>query len=433
MITNKTKNYKPRIVEAQIKEALNAFGAVLIRGPKWCGKTTISEYFANSAIYLDDDMKSEEYDLIAKNDPSRFLEGERPHLLDEWQLYPVIWDAVRRSVDRDEIGKSIYILTGSFSPKPGATKHTGSMRISSVDMETMTLFESEESSGEVSFLSLFEENEQIKGTSKITKDGLTRAMVRGGYPAGVLSAGQNASIYGKEALKSLISVEMSEALNEKTDEGITRTMLRSLARNISAPVRNGTIMEDMSEAGFPVAESTFYKYFDALKRLFVIREVPSWNPNIRSATSIRSSTKKIFNECALACAILNLGEGALSRDYKTRGLMFECLCGKELSVYAQKYGGTLNYYRDRYGLECDYVIHLEDGRYGLFECKCGEGFIEEGAKHLNRLERNILDHIEENPTTTLEKPACKVLITDATYALRREDGVIILPIACLRD
>ena len=432
MRATKKEDYIFRILDDKVKEQLDAFGAVLIRGPKWCGKTTTGEFFTKSAIYLDDIEHHEEYESISKNNPSLFLEGEKPRLLDEWQTFPIVWDGVRRYIDKNPFDPSLFILTGSYSPKIGKTIHTGSMRISIIDMETMSLYETKESTGEVSLIDLFDKNKEFNGESKLSKEDLNRIMVRGGWPIAVIRNPQNSSIYGRQAFQSLISTELTEALGYQANTNIARTLVKSLARNISTPVKNKTILEDMIESGNPLAESTFYEYLDALRRLFVIREVPAWNPNIRSATSIRSLPKKCFYETALACAALSVNEQALSTDFKTRGLLFETLCARDLSVYASKYDGTLNYYRDRLGLECDYVIHLEDGRYGLFECKCGDGYIEEGAKNLNKLEKIILEHIKENPTTIMKPPSCKVILTDTQYVIKRKDGVIIVPLACLK-
>ena len=382
MITNKTKDYKKRVIDEKIQEQLGAFGAVHIRGPKWCGKTTTAEYFANSAIYLDDPDHAEEYDAISKNNINLFLEGENPHLIDEWQTYVSTWDAVRRYCDKNGDKTSLFLLTGSFSPKQGATKHTGSMRISIIDMETMSLFESGESSGQISFISLFDKKTKIQGVSKLNKEDVTKAIVRGGWPIAVIRNNENPLLYGKQALKSLCSTEMKEVTGMNVDPNSVLTLVKSLARNITIPVKNETIIADMSESGNPISEASFYIYMNALKRLFVLREVPAWNPNIRSSTSIRSLPKKEFYETSIACAALNLGVDALSKDFITRGYLFESMCGRDLSAYASKYDGVLNYYRDRFKLECDFVVHLPDGRYGLFECKCGDGFIEEGASNL---------------------------------------------------
>lgn len=432
MITNKTKDYKKRVIDEKIQEQLGAFGAVHIRGPKWCGKTTTAEYFANSAIYLDDPDHAEEYDAISKNNINLFLEGDNPHLIDEWQTYVSTWDAVRRYCDKNGDKTSLFLLTGSFSPKQGATKHTGSMRISTIDMETMSLFESGESSGEISFISLFDKKTIIQGVSKLNKEGVTKAIVRGGWPIAVIRNNENPLLYGKQALKSLCSTEMKEATGMNIDPYSVLTLVKSLARNITIPVKNETIIADMSESGNPISEASFYIYMNALKRLFVIREVPAWNPNIRSSTSIRSLPKKEFYETSIACAALNLGVDALSKDFITRGYLFESMCGRDLSAYTSKYDGVLNYYRDRFKLECDFVIHLPDGRYGLFECKCGDGFIEEGASNLNKLEGLIKQHLKDNPNVHMELPSCKVVLTDTQFAYRRDDGVIVLPLACLK-
>ena len=430
--TEKTKDYRPRVLDERVSEQLDAFGAVLIRGPKWSGKTTTSEHFANSAIYLDDYDRQNEYEMIARSDVGAFLEGEKPHLIDEWQAYPATWDAVRRFCDHSPDKTSLFILTGSYSPKQGNTKHTGTMRISTIDMETMSLFESGESSGDVSFISLFDPGAKISGRAKLSKSGITHAIVRGGWPVAVLNEKSNPLLYGKQALRGICSTDLKEATGMEVDPGTALALVRSLARNITIPVKNETIISDMAESGHPVAGSTFYLYMNGLKRLFVLREVPAWNPNVRSATSIRSLPKREFFEPSIACAALNLGEEALSKDYITRGYLFESLCGRDLSVYASKYDGELNYYRDRFKLECDFVIHLPDGRYGLFECKCGDGFIEAGAAHLNRLEALIQRHRNDNPNVRIGMPSCKVVLTDGNLAFRREDGVIILPLSCLR-
>ncbi len=433
MKTNKTKEYRNRIIETKLQEQLDAFGAVLLRGPKWCGKTTTAEHFSHSAIYLDDVSNEEQFNLISKNDPNYFLEGENPRLIDEWQTYPAVWDAARRYIDRNPQKSSLFIFTGSFSPKEGKTKHTGSMRISTLDMETMSLSESGESSNQISFIDLFDTSTKINGISKLNRDGITNVIVRGGWPVAVIRKNKDNSIYGKQALDSLCSTEFNEAVGMNINPLAVRTLIKSLARNISTPVSNKTILSDIRDSGHPISDSTFYIYMGALSRLFVIREVPAWNPNIRSSTSIRSLPKKVFYETSLACAALNLGNESLAKDFKTRGVLFESLCGRDLSVYASKYGGTLNYYRDRFGLECDYVVFLPDGRYGLFECKCGSGFIEEGAKHLNKLEENIKNYIADNPNTIMQAPSCKVVLTDTEFAIKREDNVIVLPLACLKD
>ena len=227
----------------------------------------------------------------------------------------------------------LFLLTGSFSPKQGTTKHTGSMRISTIDMETMSLFESGESSGQISFISLFDKNTKIQGVSKLTNEGVTKAIVRGGWPIAVIRNNENPLLYGKQALKSLCSTEMKEATGMNVDHTSVLALVKSLARNITIPVKNETIISDMTESGNPVTESTFYLYMNALKRLFVVREVPAWNPNIRSSTSIRSLPKKEFYETSIACAALNLGVEALSKDFITRGYLFESMCGRDLNKF----------------------------------------------------------------------------------------------------
>ena len=432
MKTERTKNYLPRVRDEELQDLLADFGAVLIRGPKWCGKTTSAERFASSAIYLNDPDHLEEYEEIAAQQVSLFLEGDKPHLIDEWQTFPKVWDAVRGRCDHSP-DNGLFLLTGSISPKPGATKHTGAMRISRLDMETMSLWESGESSGEVSFRSLFDQPEkEIKGRAKLDKYGVTAAIVRGGWPKAVANPPKKLSHFGEQAFVSICETDIQEATGMALSKETTAAIVASLARNITIPVTNDTIIKDVVEHGQPLSEDTFYEYIKGLRRLFVLREVPAWNPNIRSATTMRSLPKKEFYDSSVACAALGLGADALNYDFKTRGFFFESMCGRDLAVYAGTMGGSLSYYRDRYGLECDFVIHLPDGRYGLFECKTGSNHIQEGIDHLNRLSKLIRERKEKETSVVLREPTVRVILTDGSFAYRNEDGIIVCPLSCLK-
>ena len=415
--------YKNRIVEETIDKYLRDFTAVLIRGPKWCGKTTTAEYFAKSEIKLNTKKQKEQFDQMYEADPSNFLQGEKPRLIDEWQIYPMIWDEIKNFADKTHL-KNQFILTGSSSPKHGVTNHTGYMRIAKIEMSTMTLFESGDSSGEVSLKWLFDNpDKSINVQSKKTQKDISELIVRGGWPEGVINPPRNLTLYGKQALNDICETDIQEASGKDLSPTTTKAILRSLARTISELSDNKTILRDVNESGHPLSETAFYYDYDALIRLFIIKEIPAWSPNIRSVTSIRSLPKKEFFDPSLACACLGLGLDGLEKDRKTRGFMFECLCGRDLDVYAKAIDGEISYYRDRLGLECDYVIHLEDGRYGLFECKCGDEHLKDGINNLNKLER---------PDRKMNKPTVKVILTDMEYGFKNKDGIYVITIACLK-
>ena len=431
MITIRTKHYKERTVESELKSLLHDFGAVLIRGPKGCGKTTIGEFVSNSAIYFSDPDRYEEYQDIVSNKPSILLRGEKPRLLDEWQVFPNIWDGVRDHCDKT-LERGAFVLTGSFAPKKGATKHTGTMRIATLDMETLSLFESGESSGEVSLRALLLGQEEVRGSARVGQDDITALLIRGGWPVAVFGKADRPESYGRQALRNLCERDMNEATGKTLSPATTQAIVASFARNLGTQALNTTIIADINERGRSLSESSFYEYLDGLKRLFVIRELPAWNPNIRSRTTMRSAPKKYFHDTSLAAAALNLSVGDLSYDYKTRGLFFENICLRDLIVYARSFGGEVSYYRDRFRLECDLVIHMGPNRIGLFECKCGQGHIKQGAEHLNTLKRLIEKHNEENPRSKIPLPTCMAIVTDGTEAYTRPDGIHIVPLSCLK-
>lgn len=427
------KDYIPRLIDKKITELLQDFTAVHIRGPKWCGKTSTAEHLANSEIKLNTKKQREEFDRIYAVDPSLFLEGKKPRLIDEWQLYPTIWDEIKNYADETHL-KNQFILTGSFSPKAGTTNHTGTMRIVKVDMTTMSLYESGDSTGEVSLKSLFDNpNQKIKVVLKQERSDISKLIVKGGWPEGVKNPPHNILSYGRQALNDICDADIQEASGKELSPTVTRVLLRSLARTLSQNVDNKTIIEDVNKSGHPLAENTFYYYYNALLRLFVIKEIPAWCPNIRSKTSIRSLPKKEFFDPSLACAALGINEEGLEKDFKTRGFFFECLVGRDLEVYSNSLDGEISYYRDRLDLECDFVIHLPDGRYGLFEVKSGDEHIKEGVDNLNKFITLINKYNEEHPTSKMDLPTIRAIITDDKYGYVDESGVFIIPIGALKD
>ena len=427
------EKYLPRIIDDIIRDYLADFTAVHIRGPKWCGKTYTSEYFANSEIKLNTKSQREEFDRMYLANPKLFLEGEKPRLIDEWQLYPAIWDEVKNYADETHL-KNQFILTGSFSPKAGSTNHTGSMRIVKVDMTTMTLFESGNSTGEVSLKELFDNpGESISVFLEKQKETINELIVKGGWPEGVVNPPRNLLSYGKQALTSVCDTDIQEASGMNLSPTTTRVLLRSLARTLSQNVDNTTIIADVNKSGHPLSESTFYDYYNALLRLFVIKEIPAWCPNIRSKTSIRSLPKKEFFDPSLACAALGIGPEGLSKDPKTRGFFFECLVGRDLEVYSKTIDGEISYYRDRLGLECDFVIHLPDGRYGLFEVKSSDELISDGIANLEKMVKLIKEYNNDNPRNIMPLPTVRAIITDDQYGYLSKEGIYIIPIGCLKN
>ena len=429
----KKESYLPRIIDEVIKDSLDDFTAVHIRGPKWCGKTYTSEHFANSEIKLNTKSQREEFDRMYSANAKLFLEGAKPRLIDEWQLYPAIWDEVKNYADETHL-KNQFLLTGSFSPKAGTTNHTGSMRIVKVDMTTMALFESGDSTGEVSLKDLFDNpNKPISVYLDKQKEGINLLIAKGGWPEGVANPPRNLLSYGKQALASVCDTDIQEASGKDLSPATARVLLRSLARTLSQNVDNKTIISDVNKSGHPMSESTFYDYYNALLRLFVIKEIPAWCPNLRSKTSIRSLPKKEFFDPSLACAALGIGPEGLSKDPRTRGFFFECLVGRDLEVYSKTIDGEISYYRDRLGLECDFVIHLPDGRYGLFEVKSSDELISDGIDNLEKMVRLINEYNEKNPKNTMPLPTIRAIITDDQYGYLSKEGIFIIPICCLKN
>jgi hypothetical protein len=427
-------DYLPRIVDKLLEERLEAAGAVLIAGPKWCGKTTTAEQQAKSVLKLQDPDKTKAYLATAEAKPSLLLQGENPRLIDEWQMAPVLWDAVRNAVDeRGEEG--LFILTGSTTVDESKIMHSGTGRISRMVMYPMSLFESGESNGKISLTELFKNPElDIDGiTSELSLEGLVFAACRGGWPSSLKKKTEKAKLY--EAQNYIANICDSDA---STVDGVKRSpervkaVLQSYARNISTLATDKTILEDVSSNYMDISEPTLFSYLDALERLYVIDDIPAWCPSIRSATAIRSSKKKGFTDPSITIAALALSPEALLQDFNTFGFIFESLCFRDLKVYSSATGGLVSYYHDRYDLEADCVLHLADGRYALIEFKLGNKGIEEGATHLLEL-KELIQKANEEKRARLRVPDLLIVITGGEMAYTRNDGVRIIPIGCLRD
>jgi len=426
--------YIKRICDDELELKLEAFGAVHIVGPKWCGKTTTAKQFAKSYIEMQDPDKRDMYIQTAKIKPSNLLVGENPRLIDEWQIAPNLWDAVRVSVDRrGEDG--LYILTGSNSIDKTEIMHTGTGRIDTLVMYPMSLYESGESNGTVSLADLFSNPSALEEgcESELTMDQLVFAACRGGWPSSLQKKSDKAKLLvARSYFDSLCNEDVSNIDGVKRDETTARLLLRSYARNISTLATNRAILNDVN-ANMELSESSFYSYVKILKKLFLIQDVEAWCPAIRSKSAIQATDKREFVDPSLVVAALGVEPEYFNLDLKTFGFIFETLCIRDLKAYSAALGGRVSYYHDRYGLEADCVLHLRDGRYALIEFKLGSADIDDGAKHLIELENLLKEYNKKEKQCTLKLPDLKIVITGTQYGYKREDGVLVIPIGCLKN
>jgi len=427
-------DYIKRICDEELELKLEAFGAVHIVGPKWCGKTTTAKQFARSYIEMQDPDKRDMYIQTAKIKPSNLLIGENPRLIDEWQIAPNIWDAVRVSVDRrNEDG--LYILTGSNSIDKTEIMHTGTGRIDTLVMYPMSLYESGESDGTVSLAELFSDPQALDEgcESKLSIEQLIFAACRGGWPSSLSKKSDRAKLLvARSYFDSLCKEDVSNIDGMQRDETASRLLLRSYARNISTMAANRAIIKDIN-SNTELSESAFYNYVRVLKKLFIIQDVQAWCPAIRSKSAIQATDKREFVDPSLVVAALGVDPEYFNLDLKTFGFIFETLCIRDLKAYSAALGGRVSYYHDRYGLEADCVLHLRDGRYALIEFKLGSADIDDGAKHLIKLENLIKQYNEKETQCRLRLPDLKMVITGTQYGYRREDGVLVVPIGCLKN
>jgi hypothetical protein len=428
-------SYLNRIADQQLSERLEAFGAVLIEGPKWCGKTTTAEQISKSVIKLQDTDMRDEYFATAATKPSLLLLGENPRLIDEWQDIPKLWDAVRTTVDSRQLPGQ-FILTGSNTVDKEEIKHSGNGRISRMLMIPMSLWESGESNGKISLQELFDnENLNIDGvTSDMKVEDLIFFACRGGWPATINMKSENAKLLvARNYVDTVCREDISRIDGVQRDERIAKSILRSYARNISTLAKNSSLIEDITASGeTSISTTTFDDYVTALKRLFVICNIDAWCPAIRSKTSIRSGLKRAFIDPSIAVSALGLTPQVLMTQLKTFGFIFEQMCIRDFKAYTPDFDSHISYYRDRYGLEADLVLHLADGRYALIECKLGSREIEEGAEHLLEIKYLVQEYNKTEKQVPLREPDLLMVITAGHMAYTRPDGVKVIPLACLK-
>lgn len=422
--------YKKRIADVLLEDKLDAMGAVLIEGPKACGKTTTAEQQAKSILYMDDPDNIKQNLQLAETNVKRLLQGDNPRLIDEWQIAPQIWDAVRFEINQRK-DDGLFMLTGSAVPADNSKiHHSGAGRFAFLTMRPMTLWESGESSGEVSLGELFTNSDNIDGESSLKMEDIAFAICRGGWPKSLDKKSQKAALRQViEYYEAITRSDISRVDGVERDEYRAKRLMRSYARLQGAMASIPTIIDDMkTNEPESLSDETVTSYIKALKKIFVIEDMKAWNPNLRSKTAIRTSDTRYFVDPSLAIAALGLGPNDLINDLETMGLFFETLCIRDLRVYAEANDGEVFHYRDKNGLECDAVVHLRNGNYGLIEIKLGgDTRIEEGAANLNALGNKI-------DTTKMKNPSFKMVLTAVgQYAYRRTDGVLVVPIGCLRD
>lgn len=421
--------YRKRIADAILNRKLAGKGAVLIEGPKWCGKTTTAEQKAKSVIYMDDsETKKQNIEMVELN-PKKLLAGANPRLIDEWQLDPKLWDAIRFEVDhRENLGQ--FILTGSsVPPATNEREHSGTGRFSKLTMRTMSHYESGESTGAVSLKELFEKSGKIDGTSNLTLENLAFLVCRGGWPRSVDMETEIALDQAFDYYDSVVYQDINRVDCIKKNAEKVKRLMRSYARNQGCQVSNASLAKDV-QAGdeTPIQEETVSSYLSALRKIFVVEDLSAWKPNLRSKTAIRTSDTRYFQDPSLAAASLGIGPNDLINDLHTFGMLFETLAIRDLRIYADSLGGNVYHYRDKDGLECDAVVHLRNGNYGLIEIKLGgDRLIEEGIKTLGRMEDKI-------DTEKMNKPSFKMVLTGVgNWAYQRKDEIDIVPIGCLKN
>ena len=417
--------YLPRIVDKEIDELMEIMGAVLIEGCKWCGKSTTGLYHAKSVIEFQNPDRKQEYDNIRNTKPSLFLNGEKPRMFDEWQMYPVVWDSVRTDVDHTGL-KGQYILTGSAKPSEGETMHTGTGRISRVLMRPMSLFESKESTGEVSFGDILA-GKDISGVSKLSLEDIASIIVSGGWPASISIKSDAKYRIAKEYVKSLIHEEVRSVDGVERNTEKMQNVLRSLARNISTQVSNSTIEADIRNSFDDyISRPTLTDYLNTLEKLFVIEDVNATNLNLRSKYALRTKPKKYFVDPSIATAILDLKPMDLINDLNTFGFMFESLCIRDLKIYTESLGGDVTFYRDERGFEVDAILRMPSGKWGAIEIKLGAGYIDEAAN-------NLLKFKEHVDIKKCGEPSFLLVLTGTNYSYKRDDGVYVVSIGTLKN
>lgn len=423
------ENYKNRIVDEVLKKKLKGKGAVLIQGPKWCGKTTTAEQISKSILYMSKPDEKEQNLTMAEINPNLLLQGDVPRLIDEWQIAPKLWDAIRYEIDhRNAEGQ--FILTGSSVPaKMEDVTHSGTGRFAWLLMRPMSLYESGESTGQVSLSDLFDGTKNIEGINNLDLEKIAYLTCRGGWPRAIFMEEEIALEQAYDYYDAVVNRDISEADGVSRNPERVKNLMRAYARNMGTQASNDTLKNDMiANDSHSLDADTVLAYVNALKKIFVVEEAPAWNPNLRSKTAIRTSDTRYFIDPSIAVASLGIGSKDLLNDLNTFGLLFETLCIRDLRVYAESIKGKVYHYRDANDLECDAVIHLRDGSYGLIEIKLGgDSLVHEGAETLKKLEARI-------DTTKMKNPSFLLVLTaTGKYAYKREDGVYVVPIGCLKN
>lgn len=419
-----SEEYMPRIADDLLAAKLRQAGAVVIRGPKWCGKTETALRHSKSALFMQDPDQRMSNQMLAESKPSILLRGEKPRLIDEWQEAPQLWDAVRFSVDRErEIG--LYILTGSATPKE-KPRHSGAGRMSFLDMRTMSLYESRESTGEVSLLALFDAPEDIEGVSNSDVETIAFQVARGGWPSAVTMTDRSAAMEtAHNYLTAVAEEDISNVDGVSRNPDHARLVMRSFARCVGSQMAVSSMSKMVNAQGSEMSRPTFSAYLGALRNLSIIEDLNAWEPSLRAKARISRTPKRYFADPSLAAAALGASPDTLLKDMPTLGMLYEALCIRDLRVYAQKNHGQVFFYRDNVGLEADAVVALRDGRWALVEIKLNQSQADAASDSLRRVASKV-------DQTIMGAPSFLLVVTADGYAYRRNDGVYVVPIGCLK-
>lgn len=420
------KKYLSRLCDTELQLALKSAGAVLIEGAKWCGKTSTANNAAKSVVYMQDPDNTQSYQAMADTKPSLLLKGNNPRLIDEWQVAPVLWDAVRFEVDK-RAERGLFILTGSAVPPENVTAHTGTGRISRMIMRPMSLFESLESNGQISLGALFNgKQKETEAISDLTIEQIAFLICRGGWPASIGQEKETALRMARDYVEAIIHQDISRVDNIEKNPERVRLLLRSLARNISTVANYQTIKQDIEATDISISDKTISTYINALRRIFVVEDINAWSPSLRSKTAIRTSEKRHFVDPSLATAVMRINPEGVLADFEYFGLLFESLCTRDIRIYAQANDADVFHYRDKTGLEADLIIRQRNGKWAAIEIKLGNKQIEEAAQNLLTLRAKIDEE-------KMGKDAFLMIVTGGQYAYQRNDGIWVVPIGCLRD
>jgi len=426
MVIKLSNRYIKRVSDQKLKLLLQAKGAVLIEGPKWCGKTRSAEEVAESILYMQDPDTSKANIMMAKTKPSLLLEGKTPRLIDEWQVAPELWNAVRFAVDKRRTNGQ-FILTGSVIPTRTDDMHTGTGRIARMRMRTMSLYESGDSTGVISLEALFNNEVDTEGISELSIENIAFLINRGGWPA---AARENnvkiASAIAGDYLEAVTNEDISKADGIEKNPDRVKSLIRSLSRNVSCEAKVSTLLNDLKENDEALSHITIDQYINALKKIFVIEDLPAWSPKLRSKTTLRTTAKRHFTDPSIAAASLRATPKRLLSDFNTFGFLFESLCIRDLRIYAESIDGSVYHYRDKSGLEADAIIQLEDGRWGAVEIKMGAGEIEDASENLLKLKNSI-------DTVKMNEPSFLMVLTGTEHVFRMKNGVWVVPIGCLKN